>query len=267
MDYVKNIDLCRCLSLLLVVCTQKVEEFTAPVAGEYKLECWGAQGFSWYKNAGLGGYSKGNYILKVPIYICVGGSKNFYNNQIGSITSFYSGCPGGGTTSITTTNKGELKKFKDSQGEVILVAGGGGGADGQYGFGGAGGGAEGLPARKNKGSNKSFGSGGTQTQGGISDYGCYVNAVGTYYSSDFGVGGIGDVQGDFGAQGGSGWFGGGGAVGAGAAGGGSSHGNIKLLVPDSYKTIDGDHDMPSPNGGTETGHTGDGVCIVTQVSF
>ena len=248
-------------------CTQKVEEFTAPVAGEYKLECWGAQGFSWYKNAGLGGYSKGNYILKVPIYICVGGSKNFYNNQIGSITSFYSGCPGGGTTSITTTNKGELKKFKDSQGEVILVAGGGGGADGQYGFGGAGGGAEGLPARKNKGSNKSFGSGGTQTQGGISDYGCYVNAVGTYYSSDFGVGGIGDVQGDFGAQGGSGWFGGGGAVGAGAAGGGSSHGNIKLLVPDSYKTIDGDHDMPSPNGGTETGHTGDGVCIVTQVSF
>ena len=267
MDYVKNIDLCRCLSLLLVVCTQKVEEFTAPVAGEYKLECWGAQDFSWYKNAGLGGYSKGNYILKVPIYICVGGSKNFYNNQIGSITSFYSGCPGGGTTSITTTNKGELKKFKDSQGEVILVAGGGGGADGQYGFGGAGGGPEGLPARKNKDSNKSFGSGGTQTQGGISDYGCYVNAVGTYYSSDFGVGGIGDVQGDFGAQGGSGWFGGGGAVGAGAAGGGSSHGNIKLLVPDSYKTIDGDHDMPSPNGGTETGHTGDGVCIVTQVSF
>lgn len=205
--------------------------------------------------------------MKVPIYICVGGSKNCYNNQIGSITSFYSGCPGGGTTSITTTNKGELKKFKNSQGEVILVAGGGGGADGQYGFGGAGGGQEGLPARKNNGSNKSFGSGGTQTQGGISDYGGYVNAVGTYYSSDFGVGGIGDVQGDFGAQGGSGWFGGGGAVGAGVAGGGSSHGNITLLVPDSYKTIDGDHDMPSPNGGTETGHTGDGVCIVTQVSF
>ena len=31
--------------------------------------------------------------------------------------------------------------------------------------------------------------------------------------------------------------------------------------------LDGKKSMPSPDGGTETGHTGDGVCIITQLSF
>ena len=81
MDYVKNIDLCRCLSLLLVVCTQKVEEFTAPVAGEYKLECWGSQGGTTVGNGipGKGGYCIGAYSsLKNDIlYICVGNCGSF----------------------------------------------------------------------------------------------------------------------------------------------------------------------------------------------
>ena len=60
-----------------------------------------------------------------------------------------------------------------------------------------------------------------------------------------------------------GWYGGGGATLAGSGGGGSSYGNIKSLVPDSYKTINGDHEMPSPSGGTEIGHSGDGACVIS----
>ena len=62
---------------------------------------------------------------------------------------------------------------------------------------------------------------------------------------------------------GGGWYGGGGATLAGSGGGGSSYGNIKSLVPDSYKTINGDHEMPSPSGGTEIGHSGDGACVIS----
>ena len=131
MDYVKNIDLCRCLSLLLVVCTQSVEEFKTPVAGEYKLECWGAQGRGSSGHPGSGGYAVGSINLSrlYSIYVCVGGYSNCYNNQIGTIRSYYLGSIGGGGTSITTTNDGELKNFKDKQNEVLLVAGGGGASE------------------------------------------------------------------------------------------------------------------------------------------
>ena len=155
-----------------LICTQKVEEFTAPVAGEYKLECWGAQGRGASGHPGSGGYAVGSINLSrlYSIYVCVGGYSNCYNNQIGTIRSYYLGSIGGGGTSITTTNDGELKNFKDKQNEVLLVAGGG-----------------------------------------------------------------------------------------------SSHGNTSLLISNSYKTIDGAHEMPSPDGGTETGHSGHGACIISWI--
>ena len=56
---------------------------------------------------------------------------------------------------------------------------------------------------------------------------------------------------------------GGGATLAGSGGGGSSYGNNLLLVSDSYHTIDGAHEMPSPSGGTEIGHSGDGACVIS----
>ena len=52
---------------------------------------------------------------------------------------------------------------------------------------------------------------------------------------------------------------------AGAAGGGSSHGNTSLLISNSYKTIDGANEMPSPDGGKETGHLGDGACVISWI--
>ena len=39
------------------------------------------------------------------------------------------------------------------------------------------------------------------------------------------------------------------------------------LVFTDTEMIDGQSPMPSPKGGTETGHLGDGACIITQLSF
>ena len=55
-----------------LICTQKVEEFTAPVAGEYKLECWGSQGGTTVEKGipGKGGYCIGAYSsLKNDIFL------------------------------------------------------------------------------------------------------------------------------------------------------------------------------------------------------
>ena len=273
MDYVKNIDLSCCLSLLLVVCTQKVEEFTAPYAGTYKLQCWGAQG----DNSGKGGYSEGIWkstIDKNALYVCVGqvggiyGSPS-YNNKPDNITWFSVGISGGGSTNITTTNRGELKNFAspDFRKEVLIVAGGGGGLewDGRSGAGGGFDGKDGNPtttgARKGKG--------GSKDSGGITG----VLPGDTSVNGMFGVGGYGYAYSDelkcidYGAQGGGGWYGGGGASCAGAAGGGSSYiGGVT-----DGKTIAGDdteQKQPTPDGNSkQVGQSGDGACVITQLSF
>lgn len=237
----------------------------APVSTEYKLQCWGAAGTAWLGSAGRGGYAEG--ILPTTtnsiIYVCVGGSYS-YNNQIENLKSFYYGQFGGGATSLTTTNRGELKNFASFKDEVLLVAGGGGGCE-WNGTGGAGGGKNGQPgstSTTNGGAIAySYGTGGSQTSGGSYSRGNY-NAT-TVYTATFGVGGIGAENGDFGAQGGSGWYGGGGSVFAGAAGGGSSY----IDGVSNGKTIAGNASMPSPSGGTQTGQSGNGVCIITQTSF
>lgn len=254
-------------------CTQKVEEFTAPVAGEYKLECWGAAGMGW-PTPGKGGYAVGNIdcLPSRSIFICVGGYINCYNNQIGSFTEFYQGQNGGGATSITISNGGELKNFKNKQNEVILVAGGGGSNEWNSQGGGTGGGDKGgdgatqaviYPEGGQPIVSKSYGTGGSQISGGTIFRGDYE--ITTLYEADFGVGGIAAQGKDFGAQGGGGWYGGGGSCFAGAAGGGSSHGNTSLLISNSYKTIDGAHEMPSPDGGTETGHSWHGACVISWI--
>ena len=269
MDYVKNIDLCRCLSLLLVVCTQSVEEFTAPVAGEYKLQCWGAEGY-YYDNgvAGKGGYAEGPFTMtkRSSIYICVGGYNNCYNNQVLNLTEFPVGCCGGGATSITTTKRGQLKEFKSFQGEVLLVAGGGGAWDGGPSPAGAGGGLTGVPGT----ASDSYGTGGSQTKGGTTILRLPNNVIHNY-QADFGYGGNCSQflygKEDFGAQGGGGWYGGGGSQAGGAAGGGSSYiGGVT-----DGETIPGDSTdpkQPTPDGNSEqVGQSGDGACVITQLSF
>ena len=248
-----------------------MEKFTAPVDGSYKMECWGAQGDGVLGHPGSGGYAVGSINLSrlYSIYVCVGGFRNCYNNPI---TSHLHGAPGGGGTCITTTNYGELKNFKNKQNEVLLVAGGGGASE-WIAYGGVGGGENGGDATtpaiyiNSNGEqiniSKSYGTGGTQDSGGTIFRGDYE--ITTLYNADFGVGGIAAHCGDFGSQGGGGWYGGGGSCYAGCAGGGSSHGNTSLLISNSYKTIDGAHKMPSPGGGTETGHSGHGACVISWI--
>ena len=250
-------------------CTQSVEEFTAPVAGKYKLQCWGAEG-AYYGNgvAGKGGYAEGPFTMtkRSSIYICVGGYGNCYNNQVLNLTEFPIGCSGGGATSITTTKRGQLKEFKSFQGEVLLVAGGGGAWDSGPSPAGAGGGLTGVSGT----ASDSYGTGGSQTKGGTTILRLPNNVIHNY-QADFGYGGNCSQflygKEDFGAQGGGGWYGGGGSQAGGAAGGGSSYiggvTNGKTIAGDST-----DPKQPTPDGNSvQVGQSGDGACVITQLSF
>ncbi len=206
-----------------------------------------------YSVGGKGGYSIGYYNMNSSnkIYIAVG---EFYDIPTSSaiFKSTYNGggygqTPGGGATSITTKDRGELFNFENFQSEVLLVAGGGGGED--VGEGGYGGGEIGGTGRNNSTGGNSPGTGGTQTEGGTGE----VNG-------SFGRGASGTTSGDGEGTGGGGWYGGGiGHLGWSNAGGGSGHvGNVT-----NGQTIAGNQTFPKPGGGTETGHTGNGYCKIT----
>ena len=246
----------------------KTEEFSVPVKGDYKLQCWGASG---WKYSGAGGYVEGSkdYNENFKLYICVGGYMNFWNNKptrdgygINSKTGV-----GGGCTSITISLKGDgqLREYKDVRNtDVVMVAGGGGGRD-LSGTAGAGGGNVGQTSSDKAG-------GGTQTDGGNTPTGYNV----TKWNGEFGYGGSGAVRGTgaFGGQGGGGWYGGGGTYNTGSGGGGSSYFSKNTNLLKNGKTIAGYNDgttdelQPTPEGnGTQRGHQGPGICIITQTSF
>ena len=254
-------------------CTQSVEEFKTPVAGEYKLECWGARGGtrSHDKNVaypGNGGYSRGTkkFGINNSIYICVGQTRNTdgdlsYNNRPDDITSCPGGPTGGGATSLTITKRGEgeLKYFSNYQSEVLIVAGGGGSCV-YAGQGGAGGGLTGIDGKTSRSDASPNGTGGNQITGGITGArsGYIVSSHGK-----FGVGGFGykpNMGGPYGSQGGGGWYGGGGSAYIGAAGGGSSY----IDGVDNGVTKNGNEKMPDPLGGDDiTGNSGNGYCVIS----
>lgn len=246
-------------------CTQSVETFTALEGGTYTLECWGAQGESFGGLVGgNGGYATGMYTMNKEqnIFICVGGYGNRYNNKIPNLG--YHGVTGGGATSITTNNRGELSNFNSFRGEVLLVAGGGGAQDSGEGNpkAGVGGGEAGGSGT---GGSNSYGTGGTQTGPGSNILRSPQNCPSNYPAS-FGYGGVASAQtqygNDFGAQGGGGYYGGGGSQMGGPGGGGSSY--YKGVGVTSGSTIPGDRSQPSPNGDTQQlGQSGDGHCVIS----
>ena len=194
--------------------------FTSPMAGYATLEVWGAQGGrgTGYPgpSPGKGGYGKGKMSIanNKQLYVCIGGAGTGtgYN---GGTPPYDNGGAGGGCTHIAQTNKrGILKNYASNKGEVLIVAGGGGGVDNWTGQGGHGGG-------QNGGDGNNGVTGGSQTAGGS----------GTA-SGSFGQGGFAYVSGgDRGAAGGGGWYGGGGTyLGGGAAGGGSGYLNTNYLI-------------------------------------
>ena len=119
---------------------QAVREYTAPEAGIYKLEAWGAQGGSEGGiGGGNGGYAYGYLQLEKgdKLYLCVGGAgSDAFGGYNGGASGEHSpwdggwrstGAGGGGATSITRTNRGTLTSFDGYRSEVYLVAAGGGG--------------------------------------------------------------------------------------------------------------------------------------------
>ena len=125
-----------------------VQEFVAPMSGNYQLEVYGAQGGGVSLNYGKGGYSKGTIYLNKndKVYVCIGekgclqngstgGNGGYNGGGNGGNGGYYvpdksycaGGTGGGGATSITMTNRGVLKNFASYRNEVLIVAGGGGG--------------------------------------------------------------------------------------------------------------------------------------------
>lgn len=239
--------------------------------GQYKLECWGAQGG--YRSdstyGGKGGYSVGTITLTTTttMYLYSGGAGNTGGanggfNGGGSRDS-YNG--GGGASDIRIA-------ANDLQSRVIVA--GGGGSDGATNNQGMyGGGSSGGTATQSFGSG---GGGGTQTAGG---------AGGNNNSGSFGNGGKGIYYANgYGGAGGGGWYGGGGAYPDGSGdddrggGGGSGFVWIGSNAPSSYRlgsqyylsnasTIAGNTSFASPTGASETGHTGNGYIRITAIEI
>ncbi|MBR4260451.1 MAG: InlB B-repeat-containing protein, partial [Clostridia bacterium] len=114
--------------------TGYVQTFTAPMAGNYKLEVWGSQGGKGHGGeGGKGAYVSATVSLNKnqEIYVIVGG-RNGYNGGGSAKTDndYGSAGKGGGATHIASTNRGTLPSYKDYQSEVYIVAGGGGGGGG-----------------------------------------------------------------------------------------------------------------------------------------
>lgn len=253
--------------------------------GIYKLECWGAQGG--YRSSatygGKGGYSVGTLTLEeeTELFVYVGGSGNTgktaggFNG--GGLRNTYNG--GGGATDIRIGQDNLLAR--------VIVAGGGGsdGATNKTGM--YGGGEAGGNTTENYGTG---GFGGTQNGVYGSSWQTTTRPTSTTSQSGayagFGFGGNGIYRSSgYGGAGGGGWYGGSGSYpdssGDDDRGGAGGSGYIytantaanypsgclldtKYYLEDA-QTIAGNASMPSTDGSTETGHSGDGYARITAV--
>ena len=253
--------------------------------GQYRLECWGAQGG--YRNStnygGKGGYSAGTIVLteKTLIYLYSGGAGNTgktaggFNG--GGKRQSYNGGGGGSDIRIGT----------DSLYARVIVAGGGGSDGNPSKTGMYGGGTTGGSTTQSYGTG---GYGGTQT--GVSSSSWQTTSqststttqAGAYAGFGFGGNGIARDLG-YGGAGGGGWYGGSGAYPDGSGdddrGGGGGSGYIYTASSASYypsgcllnsqyylenaTTLAGNTAFTSPTGASETGHTGDGYIRITVI--
>ena len=216
------------------------QTFTVPTTGTYKLETWGAQGYSVNSTyfGGYGGYSAGFVKLKnnTNLYIYVGqngpggyGSFTSYPNGGASYgESPVQGGSGGGSTHILLTES-DLSALKNNLDEILIVSGGGGASTYYTGWNGTGGHAGGYM-------------GGTGTRLTI-DAGKYTAGTGGSQTSGGSTGSCGGENGSFGkggststwgGSGGGGFYGGGGNCGATGGGGSGYIGNSLLTEKAMY---------------------------------
>ena len=246
--------------------------------GLYRIECWGGQGAL---SGGKGGYVSGYIVFRQlkKLYLYIGGEGKpgkegaVFNN--GGITQFQ----GGGASDVRLIE--DVWDDFESLKSRIIVAGGGGGTDGEHeyslDYGGAAGGLKGYASNANSGQP------GTQENGGKG------NGPGTFGKGG-GNGRIGTTSNGNGG-GGGGYFGGGASTNdfTNGGGGGSSYisGHEGCLAinslsksPTEYSMLDhsihysgyiffntemmdGKSLMPSPFDGYETGHSSYGAIRIT----
>lgn len=256
------------------------DQITLP-SGQYKLQCWGAQGgYRSSSTQGKGGYSEGilNLKKKSTVYVYVGGSGNTggtaggFNG--GGIRGSYPG--GGGAT--------DIRIGQDSLYARVIVAGGGG-SDGQASkYGGAGGGTVGQATLASSyGTNNGPGN---TTYSGSSTSTTATAQSASSINGGFGFGGSGLAQSSgYGGAGGGGWYGGSGTTpdssGDDDRGGAGGSGYVFTadtqsqypegcllddthLLTDASTTI-GTSTFASVDGNTETGHVGNGYARITAI--
>lgn len=257
--------------------------------GEYKLECWGAQGGNYNTSyvGGLGGYSCGILSLEqeTQILLYVGGQGGTANSN----SPYTAGFNGGGmgvyrsydddsTAAVGGGGGTDIRLGADSLYARVIVAGGGGGAcdhGGSIATACYGGGLIGGCGYSGSG-----GGGGTQTAGGY--------PTDTSKSGAFGLGrdSVGGTNYNYGCGGGGGgWYGGGanyyadGSTYYNYCGGGSgyvytadSEANYPsgcLLNATHYltdaSTVGGNTTFLSPDGVSKTGHSGNGYARITVI--
>lgn len=261
-------------------------------AGTYTLECWGAQGG--YRSSssygGAGGYSIGTLSLssKTTLYIYVGGSGNSVTSANSS--GYYPGGFNGGGYRNTYKGGGgatDIRIGTDSLYSRVIVAGGGGSDGSSSQSGGYAGGTSGARGSFGYGS---YGYGGNQTAtysslNAIASQGTNNNS--SDCAAGFGFGGFGCYSSSgYGGAGGGGWYGGQGTYPDGSGdddgGGGGGSGYVYTsstaknypqgcLLNSSYyltdaQTIAGNQSFTSPEGTSETGHSGNGFCRITNMT-
>ena len=256
--------------------------------GKYILECWGAQGGSYSSySGGAGGYSIGTITLsqRTNLYIYVGGqpatqtstgaTSGGFNG--GGYRNTYKG--GGGAT--------DIRIGTDSLYSRVIVAGGGGSDGSSSQSGGYAGGTSGARGSFGYGS---YGYGGNQTAtysslNAIASQGTNNNS--SDCAAGFGFGGFGCYSSSgYGGAGGGGWYGGQGTYPDGSGdddgGGGGGSGYVYTsstaknypqgcLLNSSYyltdaQTIAGNQAFTSPEGTSDTGHSGNGFCRITNMT-
>lgn len=264
--------------------------------GTYKLECWGAQGGTSTKDSlgvgGLGGYAVGTLTLNTDtiLYLLSGGqgsSTTKTNTQQGG--GFNGG--GHGTTTSTSypcTGGGGASDIRIGQNSLyarVIVAGGGGGGfyatKSNYAEGGRGGGTDGSQGY-HLGSSTSYtsGVGGSQTSPGTSYFGTSVASSTRTDGGGFGQGANALTNASYSIGGGGGWYGGGSARRAGGGGGSgyvyNSSNSVNypsgcLLNSDYYLSntslLGAGGLWNSPDGATESGHSGNGYVRITCTSI
>ena len=133
----------------------QIQEFTAPVNGNYLIKLWGADGDSDMGSktygvneqsvphttgiGGGGGYTQGIIHLEQgqTIYLALGfrndmSGKRSYNGGgkgLGASYGYRSGGGGAASAYLSEQGNGEINAYQNAQDQIIMIAGGGGGAE------------------------------------------------------------------------------------------------------------------------------------------